>query len=87
MTTFSLALLLILYSKLYNFLLGILKVKSTYKSAFIYAVAGISATSIALFFSERQSTTGEIIVYWMCVIGAIVRIGYAHFISQKKALQ
>ncbi len=87
MTVFFIGLGLIIYSNLYTLLLKILKVKSTLNLACIYALLGISATSIAVYLNFKTSSTGEFIVFLMCIVGAIVRIGYAHFMSQKSALQ
>lgn len=87
MTVAFIGLGLIFYSNLYSLLLKILKVKSSLSLACIYALLGIIAASIAVYFSFKSSSTGELIVYLMCIVGAIVRVGYAHFTSQKVILQ
>jgi hypothetical protein len=86
MTILFIGLGLIIYSRLYSWILKVLKANSSLGVASIYIILGVLAASIAVYFNFKASSTGDFTVYLMCAIGAIVRTGYSHFKLQKASL-
>jgi hypothetical protein len=86
MTVGFIGLGLIMYSNFYKLILKTFKVKTSLHVACMYILLGVTATSIAVYCNFKTSSTGEFMVYLMCIIGAIVRVGYAHFKLQKSLL-
>jgi hypothetical protein len=79
MGTLSIALFLIPVAALYKPFLTVSKLRSTLQIAILYIVSAFALAFAGLYVTYESASHGEVVVFVLCMIGAIVRVGYTHF--------